>query len=203
MSVEHLDDLRAATRHARERYQLYEAKAYGPRPTSPARLRELQRCYEQADARLRAAEAEAQRTGAAGDASVSGSLRGRSLRTSLNTDAHQRRYFCIASRKRARAASASARPDLVQLGRLVGTGSHGRSRGESRRAGPSVTRTTPPECCRPLAGENAGMGRHTAAVSDGVSGVPMGSSALEISGLTHRFGELEGSGGWAAEDRAL
>jgi len=113
MSVEHLDDLRAATRHARERYQLYEAKAYGPRPTSPARLRELQRCYEQADARLRAAEAEAQRTGAAGDASVSGSLRGRSLRTSLNTDAHQRRYFCIASRKRACAASASARPDLV------------------------------------------------------------------------------------------
>lgn len=114
MSVEHLDDLRAATRHARERYQLYEAKAYGPRPTSPARLRELQRCYEQADARLRAAEAEAQRTGAAGDASVSGSLRGRSLRTSLNTDAHQRRYFCIASRKRACAASASARPDLVR-----------------------------------------------------------------------------------------
>src|ERR1017187_3959087 len=105
MSVEHLDDLRAATRHARERYQLYEAKAYGPRPTSPARLRELQRCYEQADARLRAAEAEAQRTGAAGDASVSGSLRGRSLRTSLNTDAHQRRYFCIASCKRACAAS--------------------------------------------------------------------------------------------------
>ena len=85
MSVEHLDDLRAATRHARERYQLYEAKAYGPRPTSPARLRELQRCYEQADARLRAAEAEAQRTGAAGDASVSGSLRGRSLRTILDS----------------------------------------------------------------------------------------------------------------------
>src|ERR1035441_5547139 len=114
MSVEHLDDLRAATRHARERYQLYEAKAYGPRPTSPAHLRELQRCYEQADARLRAAEAEAQRTGAAGDASVSGSLRGRSLRTSLNTDAHQRRYFSIASRKRACAASASPPTDLVR-----------------------------------------------------------------------------------------
>ena len=119
MSVEHLDDLRATTRHARERYQLYEAKAYGPRPTSPAHLRELQRCYEQADARLRAAEAEAQRTGAAGDASVSGSLRGRSLRTSLNTDAHQRRYFCIASCKRACAASASARPDLVRSGHVA------------------------------------------------------------------------------------
>jgi len=127
MSVEHLDDLRAATRHARERYQLYEAKAYGPRPTSPARLRELQRCYEQADARLRAAEAEAQRTGAAGDASVSGSLRGRSLRTSLNTDAHQRRYFCIASRKRARAASASARPDLVLCASERGPRSDARS----------------------------------------------------------------------------
>jgi hypothetical protein len=67
MSVEHLDDLRAKARHARERYQLYKAKAYGPRPTSPARLRELQRAYEQAEARLRAAKAEEQSTAAAGD----------------------------------------------------------------------------------------------------------------------------------------
>jgi len=58
MPVEHLDDLRAEARHARERYQLYKAKAYGQRPTSPARLRELQRAYEQTEARLRAAEAE-------------------------------------------------------------------------------------------------------------------------------------------------
>jgi hypothetical protein len=61
MSIEHLDDLRTQAKYARERYQLYKAKAYGPRDTSPARLRELQRGYEQAEARLRAAEAEEQR----------------------------------------------------------------------------------------------------------------------------------------------
>jgi hypothetical protein len=58
MSAEHLDDLRAQARYARERYQLYKAKAYGPRATSPARLRELERACQQAEARLRAAEAE-------------------------------------------------------------------------------------------------------------------------------------------------
>jgi hypothetical protein len=30
-------------RYARERYQLYRARAYGSRPTSPGRLRELER----------------------------------------------------------------------------------------------------------------------------------------------------------------
>ena len=57
MSTRHLDDLRAQALHARQRYDLYKAKAYGLRPTSPGRLRELQRASEQADARLRAAEA--------------------------------------------------------------------------------------------------------------------------------------------------
>jgi hypothetical protein len=57
MSAEHLDDLRVQARHARQRFDLYKAKAYGPRPTSPARLRELERVCEQAEARLRAAEA--------------------------------------------------------------------------------------------------------------------------------------------------
>ncbi len=61
MSVEHLEDVRAKARYAGERYQLYKAKAYGPRPTSSARLRELQRAYEQAAERLRAVEAEEQR----------------------------------------------------------------------------------------------------------------------------------------------
>jgi hypothetical protein len=42
MSIEHLDDLRAKAQCARQRYQLYETKAYGQRPTSPARPRELQ-----------------------------------------------------------------------------------------------------------------------------------------------------------------
>ncbi len=57
----HLDDLRTQARYARERYQLYRAKTHGPRPTSPERLRELQRAFEQTEARLRFAEAEAQR----------------------------------------------------------------------------------------------------------------------------------------------
>ena len=58
MSTRHLDDLRAQAQHARQRYQLYKAKVYGPRTTSLARLRELERAYEQAETRLRAAEAQ-------------------------------------------------------------------------------------------------------------------------------------------------
>jgi hypothetical protein len=50
-------------RYARERYQLYKARAMGPRATSPARLRELQQACEQAQARLRFAEAEAEAEG--------------------------------------------------------------------------------------------------------------------------------------------
>lgn len=47
-----LETLEAEARYARERYQLYRAKAYGPRPTSMARMRELQRAHEGAQARL-------------------------------------------------------------------------------------------------------------------------------------------------------
>lgn len=47
--------LEAEARYARERYELYRAKTYGPRPTSLARLRELQRIHEGAEARLRRA----------------------------------------------------------------------------------------------------------------------------------------------------
>ena len=73
MSTGHLDDLRAQAQYARERYQLYKAKAYGQRPSSPARLRELERACEQAEARLRAAEAEEQRARAAGERPAGGS----------------------------------------------------------------------------------------------------------------------------------
>jgi hypothetical protein len=66
MSVQHLDDLRAQAQYARERYQLYKARTYGQRATSPARLRELERACERAETRLRAAEAEEQRARAAG-----------------------------------------------------------------------------------------------------------------------------------------
>jgi hypothetical protein len=61
MTDERLEDLRAAARHARERYELYKAKAYGQRATSPARMRELERACEQAQARLAAAEADRRR----------------------------------------------------------------------------------------------------------------------------------------------
>jgi hypothetical protein len=46
-------------RYHRERRDLYRAKRYGPRATSPERMRELERAYEQAAERLRFAEAEA------------------------------------------------------------------------------------------------------------------------------------------------
>jgi hypothetical protein len=64
MSAEHLDDLRAQAHYARERYDLYKAKAYGPRTTSPARLRELERECQRAEARLHSAEAEERRAAA-------------------------------------------------------------------------------------------------------------------------------------------
>jgi hypothetical protein len=50
-----IEQLDAEARYARERYELYRAKTYGPRPTSPARLRELKRIHEGAEARLRRA----------------------------------------------------------------------------------------------------------------------------------------------------
>ena len=45
--------LEAEARYARERYQLYKAKAYGPRATSPTRLGELERAWRLAESRLR------------------------------------------------------------------------------------------------------------------------------------------------------
>ena len=61
MSTRHLDDLRAQAQYARQRYDLYKAKAYGQRPTSLAHMRELERASERAEARLRAAEAQERR----------------------------------------------------------------------------------------------------------------------------------------------
>jgi hypothetical protein len=58
MPPDRLDVLRADTRYARERYQLYKARTFGQSQTSPQRLQELQRAFEQAQARLRFAEAE-------------------------------------------------------------------------------------------------------------------------------------------------
>ena len=48
-----LENLRAAARYHRERYDLYRAKMYGMRPTTMTRLRELERAHQAAEARLR------------------------------------------------------------------------------------------------------------------------------------------------------
>jgi hypothetical protein len=46
-------NLEAESRYRRERYALYRAKTYGPRPTTPARLRTLKLASEAAERRLR------------------------------------------------------------------------------------------------------------------------------------------------------
>ena len=56
--ADRLARLRMDARYHRERRDLYRAKSYGKRPSSAARLRELERSFELADERLRAAEAE-------------------------------------------------------------------------------------------------------------------------------------------------
>lgn len=53
----HLEGLRAQARYARERRDLYRAKTHGPRPTTPGRLRELERAAQMAEERLKRAEA--------------------------------------------------------------------------------------------------------------------------------------------------
>ena len=56
--VPSIEDLLAEARYHRHRYDLYKAKAYGGRPTSPARLSELEHAYDRAKARLDWAEQE-------------------------------------------------------------------------------------------------------------------------------------------------
>ncbi len=53
-----LEELTAEAKFAAERYRLYRAKAYGPRLTSPGRLRELKRAHDLAETRLRRAQSE-------------------------------------------------------------------------------------------------------------------------------------------------
>ena len=49
-------ELATGLRYARERLSLYKARSYGPRMTSPARLRELERAAELAETRLHRAQ---------------------------------------------------------------------------------------------------------------------------------------------------
>jgi hypothetical protein len=58
-----LAELEAEARYARERYQLYRAKAHGPRSTSAGRLGELERQSKLAKSRLDRAKAEDGRSG--------------------------------------------------------------------------------------------------------------------------------------------
>jgi hypothetical protein len=53
--AERIDELEAEARYARQRLDLYRAKMYGPRPTSPVRMRELEREADGAEQRLRRA----------------------------------------------------------------------------------------------------------------------------------------------------
>jgi hypothetical protein len=57
-SLRSLDELRVDARYHRERRDLYRAKLHGPRLTSPARLRELERACALSESRLRRAEQE-------------------------------------------------------------------------------------------------------------------------------------------------
>jgi hypothetical protein len=71
-SAQRLDELRAQARFARERYDLYKARTYGPRLTSPSRLQQLERESERAQTSLTFAMAEAARQ-AGGDVAAGGS----------------------------------------------------------------------------------------------------------------------------------
>ena len=53
-----LDDLREEARYRRERLELYRARIYAGRASSEDRLREYQRAFDGAAARLRRAEAQ-------------------------------------------------------------------------------------------------------------------------------------------------
>ena len=61
MEAYRLKEIEAEARHAKQRYDLYRAKAYSDRPTDPAELRELERAAKAAAERLRHARAEAAR----------------------------------------------------------------------------------------------------------------------------------------------
>lgn len=55
-SQQRLEALRAELAYRRQKRDLYRAKSYGSRPSSPARMRELDRLVAEAEARLRQAE---------------------------------------------------------------------------------------------------------------------------------------------------
>lgn len=54
--LKRLEQLRAEARYRRDRLRLYRAKLYGGRARNPAKLRELERASDGAEARFRQAE---------------------------------------------------------------------------------------------------------------------------------------------------
>ena len=58
-----IEELQAEARYHRERFDLYKAKTYGPRPTSDSRLRDLERRHQGAESRLRRAQREVAEAG--------------------------------------------------------------------------------------------------------------------------------------------
>jgi hypothetical protein len=68
-----LAELEAEARYARERYELYRARAYGPRLTSAVRLRELERKSKLAGSRLDRARADQRPLAADGASGIAGS----------------------------------------------------------------------------------------------------------------------------------
>jgi len=50
--TQRLAQLEAEAKYARERFDLYRAKVYGPRPTNTTQLRKLQEASKYAEARL-------------------------------------------------------------------------------------------------------------------------------------------------------
>ena len=57
-SMRRLEELRADARYHRQRLDIYRARVYGSHPTSPSRLRELERASVLSASRLRRAERE-------------------------------------------------------------------------------------------------------------------------------------------------
>ncbi len=55
ISQRRIEEMQAEAKYHRERFDLYKAKAYGPRLTSPARLQDLERRSRSAESRLRSA----------------------------------------------------------------------------------------------------------------------------------------------------
>ena len=57
ISSRRLEELTAEAKYARNRYRLYRAKVHAPGPTSPGRLRKLERASNMAEGMLRRAQA--------------------------------------------------------------------------------------------------------------------------------------------------